>query len=319
MTHLSVRVRTRKEEADGIASFELVSCDGTALPAFNAGAHVDVHVAPGIVRQYSLCNSPEDHGVYRIAVLNEPDSRGGSAGMHAQIHEGSTLRISTPRNHFSLASGATRSVLLAGGIGITPILAMARTLHAEGSPFDLHYCGRSATRMAFIDELMGAAFAPSVQIHCDDGAQEQRFDAQRVLIAQQPGVHLYVCGPTGFMNFVLSSARLAGWPEEQLHREYFAAAPVDTSGDGSFSVQLAKSGKHLEVPANKSALEVLLACGIDLPYSCEAGVCGTCVTRVLEGTPDHRDSFLTDAEKAAGNQFTPCCSRAHTSSLVLDL
>lgn len=319
MTTLSVRVRNRTEEAEGIASFVLEATDGTALPAHTAGAHIDVHVAPGLVRQYSLCNDPVDRSVYRIAVLREPQSRGGSAGMHAQVHDGSVLSISAPRNYFPLFSGATRTLLLAGGIGITPILAMARTLHAQGEPFDLHYCGRSASRMAFIDELKKSAFASSVQVHLDDGEPQQRFNAQKVAENPQPGVHLYVCGPSGFMDHVLTTARTVGWADEQLHREYFAAAPVDTSADGAFTVQLAKSQLRCDIPADKSVLEVLLSRGIDIPYSCEAGVCGTCLTRVIAGTPDHRDSFLTDAEKDAGDQFLPCCSRTKSPLLVLDL
>lgn len=319
MTLRSVQVRTRTEEATGIASFDLVSPDGRALPPFTAGAHIDVHVASGLTRQYSLCSDPADCSFYRIAVLREPQSRGGSSGMHAQVEAGSTLTISEPRNHFPLAEKATCSLLLAGGIGITPILAMAQTLHAQGAPFELHYCGRTAGGMAFLQEIQASAFAPAVHVHCDDGPDEQRFDAKRVLAKPQPNVHLYVCGPSGFMEFVLASARAAGWPEEQLHREYFAAAAVDTSADGAFRIQLAKLGLQCEVPAGKTVLEVLLAQGIDLPHSCEAGVCGTCLTRVLEGQPDHRDSFLTDAEKAAGNQFMPCCSRAKSPLLVLDL
>lgn len=319
MTTLSVRVRTRTEEADGIASFTLEATDGMPLPAFTAGAHVDVQVASGLVRQYSLFSDPSDRSVYRIAVLREPGSRGGSAGMHAQVHGGSVLSISAPRNHFPLSSGVTQTLLLAGGIGITPILAMAQTLHAQGEPFDLHYCGRSVSRMAFIDQLKKSAFASSVHLHIDDGEPQQRFNAGQVLASPCPGVHLYVCGPSGFMDHVLTTARAAGWADEQLHREYFAAAPVDTSADGAFTVQLAKSQLRCEVPSNRSVLEILLSQGLDIPYSCEAGVCGTCLTRVLDGTPDHRDSFLTDAEKAAGDQFLPCCSRAMSPLLVLDL
>lgn len=318
MTTLSVRVRQRTEEAEDIASFDLVAIDGNELPAFTAGAHIDVQVAPGLVRQYSLCNDPADRSHYRIAVLRESQSRGGSAGMHAQAQSGSTLSVSAPRNLFELVP-SPRALLLAGGIGITPILAMARTLHAQGTPFELHYCGRSASRMAFLAELQAAPFAASVQVHCDDGEPAQRFDAASTLSRPSADVHLYVCGPTGFMDHVLGTARTAGWNDAQLHREYFAAAPVDHANDGAFTVELAASGRTCQVPADKSVLEVLLAAGVDLPFSCEAGICGTCLTRVVSGTPDHRDSFLTDAEKAAGDQFMPCCSRSSTPVLVLDL
>lgn len=318
MTTLNVRVVRRRDEAEGIASFELAAPDVSPLPPFKAGAHIDVHVAPGLVRQYSLCNDPQERSRYRIAVLCEPQSRGGSAGMHAKVHEGQALTISAPRNHFPLVA-AGRSLLLAGGIGITPVLTMARELHAQGGEFELHYCGRSAARMAFRDELAAAPFAGAVHLHMDDGEPSQRFDATALLATVQPGTHLYVCGPGGFMDHVLDTAKAFGWPDDQLHREYFAATPVDTSGDGTFEVRLNRSGRTFEVPTGKSVLEVLLGHGVDLPFSCESGVCGTCVTRVVEGTPDHRDRFLTDAERAAGDQFLPCCSRSKSAVLILDI
>jgi vanillate O-demethylase ferredoxin subunit len=318
MTTLSVCVQKRTDEADGICSFDLVAEDGAPLPPFTAGAHIDVHVSPGLVRQYSLCNDPAERTRYKIAVLREPHSRGGSAGMHAQIHEGQRLTIGVPRNHFPLTP-ARHALLLAGGIGITPILAMARTLHSQGDSFQLHYCGRSAGRMAFRGELAEAPFAKSVHIHTDDGAVEQRLDASQLLAHSEPGTHLYICGPSGFMDYVLTTARANGWPDDRLHREYFAAAPVDNPDDGAFDIQLARTGTRCQVPAGKTVLEILLAHGIDLPFSCESGVCGTCLTPVLEGTPDHRDSFLTEAEHASGNQFLPCCSRSKSPVLVLDL
>ena len=319
MNAMQVTVRSRRTEAEGICSFELVHPEGLALPAFTAGAHIDVHVAPGVVRQYSLCNPPGEGGHYRIAVLREPASRGGSAGMHEQVQAGQALTISAPRNHFELAPAARRSLLLAGGIGITPIWAMAQALHATGADFALHYCGRAAARMAFVDEMARAPFGAQVQVHADDGPEAQRFDADRLLAHPEAGTHLYVCGPAGFMNHVLDTARRHGWPEAQLHREFFAGTATAQASDGGFGVRLARSGQTLQVPADKSVLEVLVAGGIDVPYSCESGVCGTCLTPVLEGVPDHRDTFLTEAERAANDQFTPCCSRAHTPLLVLDL
>lgn len=314
---LMVRVARRLEEAEGICSFELVPQDDDALPAFSAGAHIDVHVAPGLIRQYSLSNDPSERNRYRIAVLREPASRGGSAGMHERVQPGDVLRVSSPRNHFPLAE-APRSLLLAGGIGVTPILAMARALHAQGRPFEMHYCGRSARRMAFIDEIESAGFASSVTLHADD-VPEQKFDTQRVLADLSEGTHLYVCGPTGFMDHVLETAMLQGWPKAQLHREYFAGVATASATDSSFDVRVASTGLSCQVPAGKTVIEVLAAHGVEVPTSCEAGVCGTCLTRVLEGTPDHRDSFLTDAERAANDQFTPCCSRARSPLLVLDL
>lgn len=314
---LTVRVGRRVEEAEGICSFELVSPDGSALPAFSAGAHIDVHVAPGLVRQYSLSNDPAERDRYRIAVLREPSSRGGSAAMHERVQPGGLLRVSAPRNHFALAD-APRSLLVAGGIGVTPILAMARALHAQARPFEMHYCGRSARRMAFLRELEAAPFSASVVMHADD-EPAQRFNAARVLAGPAPDTHLYVCGPSGFMDHVLETARRQGWPESRLHREYFAGAATARATDGRFEVRLASSGLTIEVPATRTVIEVLAEHGVEVPTSCEAGVCGTCLTRVLEGSPDHRDTFLTDAERAANDQFTPCCSRALSPLLVLDL
>jgi vanillate O-demethylase ferredoxin subunit len=271
-----------------------------------------------LVRQYSLCNDPTERHRWRIAVLRETTSRGGSAGMHERVKVGDSVRVSAPRNLFGLFPTGP-SLLLAGGIGVTPLLSMAQALHRAGRDFEMHYCARSAPRMAFRTEIAAAPFASQVQFHVDDGDAAQKFDVEAVLRGAAPDTHLYVCGPGGFMEHVLGAARRLGWPDERLHREYFAAGPVDTSADGAFDVQLGRSGKRFSVPADKTVLEVLLAQGVDIPSSCEAGVCGTCITRVLEGTPDHRDSYLTDDEHRANDQFTPCCSRSLTPVLVLDL
>jgi vanillate O-demethylase ferredoxin subunit len=319
MTELLVQVVNKTTEAEGICSFELAARPGHVLPRFAAGAHIDVQAAPGVVRQYSLCNDPAEDHRWRIAVLREPASRGGSSGMHERVQVGDSVRVSAPRNLFGLVPDAGRSLLMAGGIGVTPLLAMARALHRGGQPFEMHYCARSASRMAFRRELESAPFASQVQFHADDGDAAQKFDAEAVLRDAAPDTHLYVCGPNGFMAHVLDMGRRLGWPEQRLHREYFAAGPVDTSADGAFDIRLARSGRQFHVVADKTVLEVLLAEGVDVPSSCESGVCGTCLTRVLAGTPDHRDSFQTDEERLANDHFTPCCSRSLTPLLVLDL
>jgi vanillate O-demethylase ferredoxin subunit len=318
MDELSVQVVKKTTEAEGICSFELAAPPGQQLPDFSAGAHIDVHLGPGLVRQYSLCNDPAERHRWRIAVLREASSRGGSAGMHERVHVGDTVRVSAPRNLFALVPTGP-SLLMAGGIGVTPLLSMAPALHRAGREFKMHYCARSASRMAFRREIEAAPFARQVNFHADDGDAPQRLQIDTVLRDAAPDTHLYVCGPGGFMEHVLGAARRLGWAEDRLHREYFAAGPVDTSADGAFEVQLARSGKRCRVPADKTVLEVLLANGLDVPSSCEAGVCGTCLTRVIGGTPDHRDTFLTDDERRANDQFTPCCSRALTPVLVLDL
>lgn len=316
MTELQLLVTARTEEAEGICSFELEPALGGQLPPFTAGAHIDVRVHPRIVRQYSLCGDPAERRRWRIAVLREPASRGGSSGMHEEVHPGSLLRVSEPRNHFPLVAAPHR-LLLAGGIGVTPILAMAKTLRRDGQSFDLHYCSRSAARTAFRAEIV-SEFGADAHFHFDDGPASQKFDAAQVLSSVPSATHLYVCGPAGFMDHVLATARRLGWAEERLHREYFAAPAATTDGH-AFQVRLARAGASLHIPADKTVLEVLLAAGIDVPHSCESGVCGTCATRVIEGAPDHRDSYFTDAEREMGGRFTPCCSRSKTPVLVLDL
>ncbi|MEJ8810309.1 PDR/VanB family oxidoreductase [Variovorax ureilyticus] len=317
--HLRVRVAAKQEEAREIVSFELVPCDGESLPAFAAGAHIDVHVGDGLVRQYSLCNDPSETHRYLIAVLKEPSSRGGSKAMHETIEVGVSLMISEPKNHFQLAAGAGRHLLLAGGIGVTPILCMAESLAAQGAEFEMHFCTRSAERTAFRGRIAKSRFAGSVHFHSDDCLVGQRFDIQGRLACPQPREHLYVCGPKGFMDAVLSAARANGWPESQLHYEFFANELGQSSGDQGFEVELARSGRVIAVRKDQTALQALMDAGIEVESSCEQGVCGTCATRVISGIPDHRDLYFTSEEHAANDQFTPCCSRARSDRLVLDL
>ena len=314
----SVVIARKTVEALDVCSFELVDPKGRALRPFSAGSHIDVQVGDGVVRQYSLCNDPRETHRYLIAVLRDPNSRGGSVGMHA-LQAGTTIGISDPKNHFALAHESRHSILLAGGIGITPILCMAERLANFGASFELHYCTRALERTAFADRIRASAFADRVRFHHDDGPDKQKLDARSTLGTPGDGTHVYVCGPTGFMDWVLGTGRDAGWPEERLHREYFAAAPIDTSHDGSFEVQVASTGAVIRIAPEQSVVAALAAAGIEVQTSCEQGVCGTCLTRVLDGTPEHRDMFLTSDEQAKNDQFTPCCSRAKSARLVLDL
>jgi vanillate O-demethylase ferredoxin subunit len=318
MPQIAVKVLQKKQEAVDIASFELAKPDGSALPGFSAGSHIDVQVPGGLTRQYSLCNDAAENHRYRIAVLRDPNSRGGSAGMHDGVKEGDTLLISEPRNHFPLVH-AQRTLLFAGGIGVTPLLAMAQRLANSNTDFTLHYCTRSVERTAFRDEIARSSFKDRVQFHFDDGDAAQKLDLQAALGQPQPGTHIYVCGPTGFIDFVVKTAEGMRWPKDQVHLEYFGAAPQDSSGDGAFQVKIASSGAVYDVPAHQSIVHALQEHGIEILVSCEQGVCGTCITRVLEGECDHRDLYFTDEEKAKNDQFTPCCSRAKTAVLVLDL
>lgn len=316
-TLLQMRVAAKRLVAEDIAAYELAPVEGAELPSFEAGAHIDVHVPGGPVRQYSLYQLPDGSQRYRIGVLRDPQSRGGSVRLIDGVNEGDVLAVSAPRNHFTLHSGPDHAVLFAGGIGITPILCMAEQLAREGRSFELHYCGRTPARMAFLDRLRDAPFSDRVRLHADDGAPEQRLEARTAIGAPAHDRQLYVCGPTGFMDHVLATARELGWAESHLHREYFAAAPIDHSADGPFEIELRRSGRRIPVAADQSAAQALLDAGVPLSLSCEQGVCGTCMTRVLEGEPDHRDLYLTDEEKK--DSFMPCCSRARTPCLVLDL
>jgi vanillate monooxygenase ferredoxin subunit len=316
---LNVRVTCKQVEAEDICTFELSSAEGTPLPPFTAGSHIDVHLPGGLTRQYSLCNNPAETHRYLIGVLRDAASRGGSAAMHEQVQQGSLLQISPPKNHFALAPEAPRHLLMAGGIGVTPILSMAERLAATGAAFELHYATRSRARTAFLTRLQTAPFASQAALHFDDGEAAQRLHVGAVLAAQPPGTHLYVCGPKGFMDAVLAAARGSGWTEDRIHFEFFAADVQPQAGDSPFEVQLGSSGRVIPVAADQTVLAALADAGVVLPSSCEQGVCGTCLTRVISGVPDHRDQYLMPEEQAAGDQFMPCCSRAKTARLVLDL
>ena len=319
MLDLRVRVACKLNEGLDIATFELANVEDRALPAFSAGSHIDVHLPNGLTRQYSLCNNPNESHRYLIGVLRDPASRGGSQAMHDEVNEGHVLHISSPKNHFPLAPEAAHSVLLAGGIGVTPILCMAERLASTGASFEMHYCTRSPERTAFRKRIAASSFASKVQFHFDDGLPEQKLQLQELLAPIAPGTHLYVCGPQGFMDWLLGSARSAGWSETQVHSEFFGADVAKSENDASFEVKLASSGKVVTVAKDQTVVQALAAIGLEIATSCEQGVCGTCLTRVLEGEPDHRDKYLTPEEQAANSQFTPCCSRSKSLQLVLDL
>lgn len=314
---IPVRVASREIAAQDVVRLELEPLEG-ALPSFTAGSHIDLVLGNGLTRQYSLCNAPGGHNLYRIAVLREPTSRGGSQAVHDDLIEGATLQISPPRNLFDLNETADSYLLVAGGIGITPILAMAYRLHAIGKPFGLHYCTRDPARAAFLDELTAAPFADVVHLHFDSDPTTG-LSADHAFQDPSSGRRLYVCGPTGFMDFIIKRAADQGWDGDQIHREYFAAAPLTTDQNRPFDLVIASTGQTLMVSPDQTAAQVLEAAGVFVPLSCEQGICGTCLTPVLSGQPEHRDLFQTDEEKQSNLLFTPCCSRAMTPSLTLDL
>lgn len=303
-------------ETDGVRSFRLVCPSGRELVQFTAGAHLDVLTPSGATRQYSLCNDPADRSHYLIAVLQEVQSRGGSRSMHEHVRVGTTLNVSSPRNHFPLVP-ASHSVLIAGGIGITPLLGMAEHLSSAKQSFVLHYYARSATNAAFVERLKQARYRDQVHFHFDDALPGERADAAAAIGTYAPDRHLYVCGPRGFIEFVEQAALRTGWPGPALHHEHFAGS-VSTSGS-EIEVLIASTRKTYRIPEGLSVAQALNQAGVHIPMSCEQGVCGTCLTRVLSGVPEHRDLFLSDEERQRNDTFLPCCSRSKSTVLVLDL
>jgi len=316
---LKVKVQRKSLEASDIHLFDLVAADGSDLPEFTAGAHIDVHLDNGLVRQYSLCNVPGETHRYQIGVLRDPETRGGSLALHERVKEGDVLEISEPKNHFPLTPEAQRTLLFAGGIGITPMLAMAETLSRQKALFELHYCARSRSRAAFVPRIAAGQFVEQAFFHYDDEDAAQRLDLATVLATLDAHTHVYVCGPAGFIEWVLSTARSRGWPEAQLHVEYFSATPIKSDDDQSFEVKIASTGDVYTIPSNRTILEVLEEHGHDVFYSCGEGVCGTCLVGVVEGEPEHRDYYLSDDQRKKNDQILPCCSRSKSKMLVLDL
>lgn len=314
---LTVRVADVAIETDEIRRFELVAEAGGELPAFEAGAHIDVHAGEAGVRQYSLCNAPWERERYVIGVKREAQGRGGSAWMHA-LEAGASLTIGAPRNHFALDPLARRHVLLGAGIGLTPLLSMAEALWRRDAEFVLYAFARSAAHRAFAARLREAPWSSRVRYHLDDTGPRIDLAAELKALAA-PDTHLYMCGPEGFMDAVREAA--LQWPEAALHFEYFAPVPAehtgDTGDDRPFEVELARRGETFRIGPDDTIAQVLLDAGIDVVTSCEQGVCGTCVTDYLAGEPDHRDFCLNKKERES--KVAICCARAKTDRLVLDL
>jgi vanillate O-demethylase ferredoxin subunit len=317
---LSVVVDSASLVAREVRQIQLSRSGGGTLPAFSPGSHIDLHLAPGLIRQYSLCGDGEDTATYTIAVKLEPASRGGSRTVHETLRPGTRLTISRPRNNFPLEADAPHSVLVAGGIGITPLISMARALDRQGKPFRLHYFARTQEHAAFADGLQESVLADRCEFHFGL-ARDATADALSIALAQRrPGAQLYLCGPRGFMDLVRSVAADHRWPTESVHFEYFNAGQPDAdAGSSALVVHLARTGRSVPVPAQVPIIDALRAAGVAIDTSCEQGVCGTCITRVLNGLPAHHDLFLTDAEKARGDCMAICVSRSLTPDLVLDL
>lgn len=316
---LQVRLSNKMLLAEGIMGIELQSINGEKLPEFSAGSHVDVELPGGFTRQYSLCNSPDQNDRYELGVLLESEGRGGSHSVHHVIAEGDSLVIGTPRNNFPIEESAGYHLLLAGGIGITPLLSMSDALHRSGRDFSLHYCGRNRKRMAFLDRVENSEYSGNVFVYPDEDVAGLRFEADAIIKAAPKSTHLYVCGPAGFIEHVLNTARARGWEESRLHYERFSASPRESQQkEDTFEVEMKDMGISVLVSPDKTVAEALMEAGVDVNLSCEQGICGSCAMKVVSGEPDHRDMFFSDEEHASGLGFTPCCSRAHSARLVLE-
>lgn len=308
---MKLRVAGATLATPDVLVLDLVHPKRPALPAWTAGAHVDV-VVPGGVRQYSLCGDPEDRSRYRIAVKRETNGRGGSKWIHDHVREGSGLHVSAPRNHFGLEGGAKRHVLVAGGIGVTPLLAMAHVLAAEGANFTAHYCARTAAEAPLLDEL---------SVVCGDRlttwfSQEGRRLDLGMLLAEAAGSDLYACGPTGLTTALEAAIAAQGFPVERYHTEHFAALSAADFTPEPFEVVIASSGRTLHVPADRTLLEVLRDNHFVRGSSCEIGVCGSCECGYVSGEVVHRDVVL--GPKARASRLMPCVSRAR-GTVTLDL
>jgi ferredoxin-NADP reductase len=312
---MQLRIRSITYLAEAINGYELVDPRGRDLPRFAAGAHIDLRFGD-LVRQYSLCNDPAERRRYCIAVLREDTSRGGSRRLHDTVRVGDLVEVSMPRNNFPLESAVERHLLIAGGIGIAPIMSMIAELQRRRADFQLHYCTRSAARTAFRDDLALIAADGRVHFHYDGGDPARGLDIRAVLRDPPQGTHLYYCGPAGLMAAAAEATK--GWPAGTVHCEYFTAPPAaSVVEDKPFRVRLAKRGVEYQIPVGETIVGVLRRNGIAVPTSCQLGYCGACLTRYLDGEPDHRDQVVRDYGRE--RYVLICCARSRTPVLHLDL
>ncbi len=321
LNKLQVRVQQVRYEAVDVISLLLVDPCGAELPDYAAGAHIDVHLPNGLIRQFSLCGTPTNKHSYLFGILKEDPGTGGSKFIHENIQVGDLLEISEPKNLFKLSSRAERHLLIGGGIGITPILSMSYVLEQQKAEYILHYCSRSPEKTAFREELVDVVRHGQLCFHFDGGNPENGLDIKTELRNYVTGTHLYCCGPQGMMNAVRDFS--SHWPVGTVHFEYFTqdALPSKESDeiteDSEFQIKLASDDRVFTVPAHKSIVDVLRENGIFIETSCEDGFCGTCLTRYLEGQPDHRDEVLDDEDQE--EYVLICCARSKSPELVLDL
>jgi len=311
---MPLRVTRNDKIADGIHMLEFRAAGGEPLPEFSAGAHIAIRAPNGLLRKYSLCNNPAERDRYLVAIKREAKGRGGSANLIDHVQAGDELMVAPPVNDFGLPPRAQDFLFIAGGIGITPIMAMIRQLRSEGKRFRLFYCARSPETTAFLDELSAPEFKDQVTIHYDGGDPSRSLDLQPILQERKNREHLYCCGPRPLMEAVRHMTD--HWSSAAVHFEAFSDAETHKPTDKPFKVKLARSGAVIEVPATKTILEALREHGLEVPSSCETGTCGTCRTKLIAGKADHRDLVLHDHERAATIMI--CVSRALSDEITID-
>lgn len=306
-------------EAEGIISLYLRAADGTPLPPADPGGHIDLFLPNGISRSYSLSNMPQDSGIYRLTVARDVNSRGGSQYLHDSIRVGDTIEISAQHNNFELVEDAPQSVFIAGGIGITPFIPMMARLNECGRSWLLHYSARTRQRAALLDDIsqLEQAGEGEVRLNFDEEPGGKILDLAAILSSLADGSHVYCCGPEPMLNAFRAGADKVGLDDQQVHFEYFKG-DVDKAEGGGFTVVCRQSNVTVQVEPGDTILESLASAGVDLPSSCEQGICGACETRVLEGEPDHRDLILSQKEQDANNKMFICCSGSKSASLILD-
>jgi tetrachlorobenzoquinone reductase len=310
---IDVRLTGIRYAARDTHVFELRKADGAPFPEVDPGAHIDIHLPNNLIRQYSLLHAGPGLRVYSIAVKRDPNSRGGSVFMHEDLRVGAQLKISKPRNHFPLHLDGAANILLAGGIGITPIYCMANRLCELNKPWRLFYAAQTRADAAFLEEL---AQLKNVAFHFDNEQAGNLLDIEEIIREAPISSHFYCCGPTPMITAFETAARDV--PSERVHVEHFTAASTPAV-EGGFVVELARSKMEFSIPAGKTILEVLVAAGVQVPHSCESGVCGSCETRILMGQADHRDSILDERERSEGRTMMICCSGSKSERLILDL
>jgi phthalate 4,5-dioxygenase reductase subunit len=311
---MKLRVTRNDTIADGINLFEFRDAGGSELPQFSAGAHITIHVPNGMLRKYSLCSDPAERDRYQVAVKREVNGRGGSCSLIDDVKAGDELAVVAPVNDFGLPPRAQDFLFIAGGIGVTPMVAMIRQVMAEGKRFRLYYCTRSPETTAFREELSAPQFKDMVTIHYDQGDPSRSLDLRPILAERKNREHLYCCGPRPLMEAV--RAMTDHWSPTAVHFEAFSEAETHKPDDKPFKVRLARSGTVLDVSTSMTILEVLREHGLEVPSSCETGTCGTCRTRLLAGEADHRDLVLAEHERK--DTIMICVSRARGDEITID-